>query len=172
MKKSTTVAVFILGLVFLIQTENSALSTDIEKSIEQASKVLLGASASQPEIVQALSQLLDCAAVLSESSQYADEIKNQLDIAKNEITKKSLFSDKGRQKLAFAYRMLTNGEKYQPPKELDDFVTPQQAAEKGMIYVKKLLEQTLDNINSGDQLQAAQGLVELVLMIVTPISGS
>ena len=133
---------------------------------------MFGGSASQAEIVQALTQLIDCAAVLSENSKYADEIKTQLDIAKNEFSQKSLFSDKGRQKLAFAYRMLTDGQKYQPPNELDEFVTPQQATELARQYIEKLVEQTLKDYKAGNQLQAAQNLVELVLMIVTPISGT
>ncbi len=156
----------------MVQTITSGEILDVEDQINQATQVLFGGSASQPEIAQALAQLIDCAAVLSKSSKYADEIKTQLDIAKNEFSQKSLFSDKGRQKLAFAYRMLTDGQKYEPPKELDEFVTPQQATELARQYFEKLVERTLKEYRTGNQLQAAQNLVELVLMIVTPISGA
>ena len=68
--------------------------------------------------------------------------------------------------------MLTNGQKYQPPKELDEFITPQQAMEKARQYAEKLVDQALKDYRAGNHLQTSQKLVELVLMIVTPISGS
>lgn len=172
MKKMLALALALLVFVLLAQAKILDEILDVEDQINQATQALFGSAASQPEIVQALTQLIDCAAVLSESSKYADEIKTQLGIAKNEFSQKSLFSDKGRQKLAFAFRMLTDGQKYKPPKELDEFVTPQQATEIAKQYIEKLVEQTFKDYRAGNQLQAAQNLVELVLMIVTPISGS
>jgi geranylgeranyl pyrophosphate synthase len=68
--------------------------------------------------------------------------------------------------------MLTNGQKYQPPAELNDFVTPQQATAKAQKYATKLVDQALSNHEAGQNIQAAKNLVELVLMIVTPISGT
>jgi len=172
MKKILGIAAAVFMVVFVTKTETAGESPDVDARIKQASQVLLGNSASREEMVQALAQLMDCAAMLSEKSRYADEIKSNLDIAKNEIMNNSLFSDKGRQKLSFAYRMLTNGQKYQPSKELDEFITPAQATEKARKYAENLVDQALKNLRAGNPLPAAQNLVEIVLMIVTPISGS
>jgi len=172
MKKMSVTAIVVLVFVFLLQTKSSGEIPDVESQIREATHMLLGNAASQEELVQALAQLIDCAAILSAESKYTAEIKTQLDIAKTEITQKSLFSDKGRQKLAFAYRMFTEGTQYRPPEELDDFVTPQQATEKARKYVERLVDNTLKDYKAGNHLQAAQNLVELVLMIITPIEGS
>ena len=172
MKKSLFIVAVVFIFIFMTKTETAGESLDVEAQIEQATQVLLGDSASREQIVQALSQLIDCAAILSKKSKYGEEIKSTLDIAKNEFKNESLFSDKGRQKLSFAYRMLTNGQKYQPPKELDEFITPQQATEKARTYIEKLVAQALKDHRAGNHLQTSQKLVELVLMIVTPISGT
>ena len=172
MKRISVTAIVVLLFVFLVQIKSSGEIPDLESQIKEATRLLLGNAASQEELVQALAQLIDCASILSAESKYAAEIKIQLDIAKTEITQKSLFSDKGRQKLAFAYRMFTEGKQYQPPEELNDFVTPQQATEKAKNYIEKLVNNTLKDYKAGNHLQVAQNLVELVLMIVTPIQGS
>jgi hypothetical protein len=172
MKKTSIVGILALLLIFLSHVEAPAAPGDVGKKIEQAARVLLGDSASREEIVQALIQIIDCAAALSEESRYTEEIRTQLGIAKNEFSQKSLFSDKGRQKLAFAYRMLTNGQKYQTPRELDDFVTPDQAMEKARIYAGKLVKRALEDYKAGNHPQSAKKLVELALMIVTPMSGT
>jgi hypothetical protein len=66
---------------------------------------------------------------------------------------------------------MTNGRKYERPKELDEFVTPAEAQEKGQKYGQKLVEAALGQIEAGKPGEAARLLLELVLMIVTPISG-
>jgi hypothetical protein len=152
-------------------TEAPGQTPDVRSEIKEASSVLLGSSASPERIVQALVRLIDCASSLSRESEYAGEIAEQLNIAKDEFRKNSFFSEKGRQKLSFAYRMLTDGEKYSPPRELEEFVTPQQATEKAREYAQKLVDQALKSHGEGENLLAARKLVELVLMIVTPISG-
>ena len=171
MKKTSIAVILALLFIFLSHADSLDAPGDIDEKIEHAAQVLLSDSVSRAEIVQALTQLMECAVTLSEESPYADEIKAQLEIAKNEISQKSLFSDKGRQKLAFAYRMLTNRKKYQTPRELNDFITPDQAMEKARNYAGKLVEQALDNYRAGNHQESAKKLVELVLMIVTPISG-
>jgi geranylgeranyl pyrophosphate synthase len=67
--------------------------------------------------------------------------------------------------------MMTNGKKYERPKELDEFVTPAEAQEKSQKYAKKLMEEALANLEEGNEGETAKLLLELVLMIVTPISG-
>jgi hypothetical protein len=163
-------AALVLGMFSI--TEAPCQAPDVHSEVKEASSVLLGSSASPDRIVQALVQLIDCASFLSRESEYAEEIANQLNIAKEEFQKNSFFSEKGRQKLSFAFRMLTNGLKYEPPKELDDFVTPQEATVKAREYAENLVKQALENHRQGDHLLAARKLVELVLIIVTPIEGS
>jgi DNA primase len=144
---------------------------DPKARIVEASNVLFSTSATKETLVNSLVQLLDVVVTLTSNSKYKDEIGQRIDIAKDLIKDESLFNDKARQYLAFAYRMITNGQKYQNPKELDEFVTPSEAQDKAMKYAKKLIAKALTELELGHKENAARPLLELVLMVITPISG-
>lgn len=146
-------------------------SQDPKTMIVEATNVLFNTSATKDTLVNSLVQLLDVVVTLTSTSKYKDEIGQRIDIAKDLIKDESLFNDKARQYLAFAYRMITNGQKYQKPKELDEFVTPSEAQDKAMRYAKKLIAKALAELELGHKENAARPLLELVLMVITPISG-
>ncbi len=149
-------------------------SKDTKARIEGAAGVFLGPadpSITKAKILNALLELLDITASLTPESQYKADIKYRIDVAKDLFQKESMFDEKARQYLSFAYRMMTNGKKYERPKELDEFVTPAEAQEKSQKYAKKLMEEALANLEEGNEGETAKLLLELVLMIVTPISG-
>ncbi|UCE39885.1 MAG: hypothetical protein JSV17_10385 [Candidatus Aminicenantes bacterium] len=144
---------------------------DPKTRIIEASNSLFSPSATKETLVNSLFQFLDVVVTLTSTSQYKDEISQRIDVAKELIENDSLFNDKARQYLSFAYRMITNGQKFQMPKELDEFVTPSEAQEKAMKYSKNLIAESLSELESGHKQKAARHLLELVLMVVTPISG-
>ena len=92
-------------------------------------------------------------------------------MAKKLFKETSLFNDKARQYLALSYRMMTNGQKFQKPEELDEFVTPEEAQEKAVKYTKQLIDKALTELDAGHPDKTAILLLELVLLVVTPISG-
>jgi len=145
---------------------------DTKTKINVACDVFFNPSASptQENIVSSLSQLLDIAASIT-TSQYKDDIKYRNDVAKELFKEKSLFNEKARQYLSFAYRMMTNGQKFQQPEELDEFVTPDEAQEKAMKYIRNLMDKALTELDAGNPDETAKFLVEMVLMVVTPVSG-
>jgi hypothetical protein len=144
---------------------------DPKARIVEVTSVLYGASATKEILVNSLAQLLDVVVELTSASQYKEEISQKIDVAKGLITNQSLFNDKARQYLSLAYRMISNGQKYQKPDELDEFVTPSEAQRKALNYAKNLIEKSLSELESGDQQKAAKSLLELVLMVITPVSG-
>jgi hypothetical protein len=168
---------FILAIIILILI--SALSgaliglKDTSTKILEASEVLFNPNASptKEKILDSLFQLLDIAASITTASEYKKDIKYRIDVAKDLFKNDSLFNEKARQYLSFAYRMMTNGQKYQTPKELDVFVTPAEAQEKAMKHAKKLVDKALSELEEGNPGETAKILLELVLMTVTPISG-
>ena len=139
--------------------------------IIEASNTLFKPPASQEVLIDSLIQLLDVAVVLTSKSQHKEEITRHIDIAKDLMKKDSLFNDKARQYISFAYRMVTNGQKYEKPKELDEFVTPAEAQQKAMKYAKGLIQKSLSDLEAGQEEMAAKFLLELVLMVITPVSG-
>jgi hypothetical protein len=149
-------------------------SQDAKAQIKEASGIFLGsadASVTKERILSALVELLEITQSLTHESQYNSEIKNRIDVAKDLFQKESIFNEKARQYLSLAYRMLTDGKKYEKPKELDEFVTPAEAQDKARKYAMELVDKALANLDSGKELETAKLLLELVLMVVTPISG-
>ena len=177
MKTKVTKRIFTLALLGMLSI--SGLSgvwysfEDTKTKINAACDVFFnpGATPTQKNIVNSLSQLLDIAASIT-TSEYKNEIKDRIEVAKELFKDDSLFNEKARQYLSFAYRMMTNGQKFQTPKELDEFVTPDEAQEKAMKYTRNLMDKALAELDAGNPGETAKYLVEFVLMIVTPISGS
>ena len=144
---------------------------DIETRIVNASSRMFSPNTSREQIVDSLVDFLDITLSLTASSKYRDEIKHHIEVAKDLFKNSSIFNDKARQYAALAYRMVTEGVKYQKPSVLDEFVTPAEAQEKAVKYAKELVELACTNVNQGDKSQAAKLILELVLLIVTPVSG-
>lgn len=67
--------------------------------------------------------------------------------------------------------MMTNGKKYEQPKEFEEFVTPRELQEKSLKYAKGLVDKALASLAAGNEGEAARLLLELVLMTVTPVLG-
>ena len=146
---------------------------DTKAKIVDATGVLFNPDAgpTKNNILDSLFQLLDVSASLTTATEYKDDIKYRIDVAKELFKDDSLFNEKARQYLSFAYRMMTNGQKYEKPEELEVFVTPAEAQEKAMKYAKMLVEKALSELDDGNPGETAKILLELVLMIVTPVSG-
>jgi len=174
MKKRIWGLLIAAALLFTLPSEIMIGSQDPKARIKEASSVFLQAadqSITKAKILNALLELLDISVSLTRESQYGAEIKYRIDVAKDLLQKDSIFNDKARQYLSFAYRMMTNGKKFEKPKGLEEFVTPAEAQEKAQKYAKKLVDEALTCLDEGNKGVTAKLLLELVLMIVTPVSG-
>jgi hypothetical protein len=166
-------AVF-LGLLCALFLAGTVPQEDTKTRIKEASSIFLGAadpSVTPARILKSILELLDITADLTPDSQYKKDILYRINVAKDLFQKESMFNEKARQYLSLAYRQMTNGKKYERPKELDEFVTPAEAQEKSRKYGRGLVDSALAAIDAGKPGEAARLLLELVLMIVTPISG-
>lgn len=165
-------ALSVLLTILFVSSSGAPIRLQEPKSrIMEASEALFNTSGTMETMIDSLTQLLDVVVTLTSASQYRDEIAQHVEVAKKLIKNQSLFNEKARQYLSLAYRMVTNGKKYQSPKELDEFVTPAEAQQKAMRYAKELIEKSLFELESGHAENAAKYLLELVIMVVTPVSG-
>jgi hypothetical protein len=152
----------------------SVAQDDTKSRILKATNTLIGPpdpSMTREKITIVLLELLDLAAAITPDNQYRQEIRSRIDVAKDLIKKNSIFNDKAHQYLSFAYRMMTNGKKFEPPKELEEFVTPAELQEKTQKYMKGLVAKTLQSLEAGDAGETARLLLEMVLMTLTPATG-
>jgi len=174
MIKRPMASVISLGIFYVLLSAGTAAPEDTKARIKGASGIFLGAtdpSVTSAQVLKSILELLDITAVLTPDSQYKKDIQYRIDVAKELFQKESMFDEKARQYLSLAYRQMTNGKKYEKPKELDEFVTPAEAQEKAQKYGRKLVEEACSRIDAGQPGEAARLLLELVMMIVTPISG-
>ena len=146
----------------------------LRERIISATNTLMGRQDSPPTmetIVGALLELLDLSAAITPDNQYKAEIQSRIAVAKDRIRNLSIFDDKARQYLSFAYRMMTNGKKYEMPEELDEFVTPAELQEKSLRYMEGLVTQSLQSLEAGNSQDTARLLLEMVFMTITPNAG-
>jgi hypothetical protein len=156
------------------RARGAADSDDYKSRILDATNTLVGPpdpSMTQEKIAGTLAKILDLAVELTPDNQYKPEIKSRIEIAKDLITKSSIFNDKARQYLSFAYRMMTDGKKFEPPKELDVFVTQAELQAKTQKYAKDLVARGVQALEAGRAAETAKLLLELVLMTLTPVRG-
>jgi hypothetical protein len=168
-----TLVVCVVSLLFVLSlSRGDFVQEDIKIQIVEAADVWLNPkpSVTMEDRLGSLSKLLDIAASIT-TSEYKDDIQYRVDVAKELFRDDSMFNDKARQYLSFTYRMMTNGQKYEKPEELDVFVTPDEAQQKATAYAKNLMGKALSEWDAGRPGETAKLLLELVLMIVTPISG-
>jgi hypothetical protein len=171
MKIRPLAGLMILVFLFSILPGILRAAEDMETRITKASNDLFDPATSKEKMVNSLIELLDITISLTESSKYSDEIKHHIDVAKDLFKNSSIFNEKAHQYLSLAYRMVTGGAKYQKPPELDEFITPAEAQEKALKYAKKLVEDAHTSVRKCNEGNAARLILELVLLIVTPISG-
>ena len=171
MNKRSLFLIFISAIIFTASHGTFMGAEDIEARLIKASNDLFDSSPSKEKMVNSLIDFLDITLSLTASSKYRDEIKHHIDVAKELFKNSSIFNDKARQYVSLAYRMVTEGVKYQKPPELDEFITPAEAQEKALKYAKKLVEHARTSVRNGKDGNAAKLILELVLLIVTPISG-
>ncbi len=174
MKKPAISLVVITGILVSCLSGHPAAQDETRDRIAKATNTLTGqagAAVTMKGIVDALSELLDVSAVLTPDNQYKKDIHYRIGVAKDLMRDGSIFDDKARQYLSFAYRMMTNGKKFEPPKELDEFVTPAEHQEKALKYIKGLVTATFESLTEGDNQEAARLLLEIVLMTMTPVAG-
>ena len=123
------------------------------------------------KLTEAIIELLDVVAATTPDNQYRKDIQYRIDVAKDLIKRDSLFNDKARQYLSFAYRQMTSGVKFEAPKELQEFVTPTEFQEKSLKYLKGLVDKAQTSLAAGKTADTAKTVLEMVLMIMTPVSG-
>lgn len=171
MKKKICLLSVLLTILLISSSRASIRQQDSKNRIIEATDALFGSPGTKDTLINSLSEFLDVVVELTSSSQYTEEITNHIEVAKDLIKNTSLFNDKARQYLSLAYRMITNGQKYQRPDELDEFVTPAEAQQKAISYTKNLIEKSLFELESGNTENAAKYLLEVVILVVTPVSG-
>ena len=164
----------VTGFLFSCLSGSPVAQDDTRDRIVKVTNTLTGQTdtpVTMETIVDSLLELMDLSAAITPDNQYKEEIVSRIGVAKDLIKDGSIFDDKARQYLSFAYRMMTDGRKYQMPQELDEFVTAAELQEKTLRYVERLVTQSLQSLEDGERQNTARLLLEIVLLTITPHPG-
>ena len=163
MKKQFVIGVMYFGLLSAnVLAKAGVGAEDVSKMIQQASAALLNPSSSGEQIQGALIRLLDAAAATLPKSARVSEVRSNLEAAKADLKGHSLFSEKGHQHLALAYRALNSGKDFQFPEI--------RSIEDAKVYAQKLVAASIAGIEKGPDSPTSRLLLECVLLVVTPIA--
>lgn len=175
MMKTKTVRLFITAIAFLVVFAGAQSPQEATKDkLLRLTKLLTGPAdpaMTRVKIEDTIIELLDVVSAVTPENRYRKDILYRIDVAKDLIKKQPLFDDKARQYLNFAYRQMTNGVKFEPPKEPQEFVTPAEFQEKSSKYMKALFDKAQSALAAGNNAESAKLLLEIVLSIMTPVSG-
>ena len=172
--KATAVSVAVVAMAWLAACSGAQPQQEnTQDRLRRATQVLVGPpdGVATEKVVGAVLELLDLAAAITPDNEFRKDVRYRIDVAKDLIKKTSLFNEKARQYVSFAYRQMTNGVKYEPPKDLQQFVTPAELQAKSQNYLKGLVDHAQTSLAAGTPAETAKTLLEIVLMIMTPVGG-
>lgn len=140
-----------------------------EALIGHARAVVLAPHFSREDITGALAEVLDAALLILPATDYADDFKARIGTVRKMLAEGVLFSDKERQYLGFAYKMVNGGAAWQVPAEL----TAEARMEKSIDLARKicagLLDSALAEHKAGRRELAVRDLLGFVILVVTPM---
>jgi len=169
MKNMTVVTAGIFSLLLFAAAPLQAADSDIAGMIAHANSVMLDHSASRDAHRRAMIEILDASLLILPQTESTDECRSRIEGAKAEFDEKSLFTDKGHQYLSLAYRLLTSGEKWQFPKEVQGAYQGEDIMARAKKEAQKLIDSALGELNAGHGQESVRYLLEYVLMVITPV---
>ena len=169
MKTHTTIALIALGLLGSSAPFLPGFPNDAESMVSRACSVIMTPNTSTEAIVKALMEILDASLLILPKTDYSEEYKSRIEVAKKMCEERSMFSDKAHQYLGLAYKLVTGGKAWQMPEELTSAYREKDIMAQAKKVCQKLIDSALAERRAGHDEQAVRYLLEFVLMVITPI---
>ncbi len=164
----------LIVLAGLTLPATAAAQDSLRSRLVAATNTLMGRGAAPPDLrdfERGVRGLMDLAAAITPENQYQAEIQRLLAVARDRVRDFSLFDAKARQYTSFAYRMMTNGGRYEVPATFSVFVTPAELQTKVIRHMDSLVTESVRSFDAGNRQDAARILLEIVLLTMTPSPG-
>jgi len=168
MKKSKTTA--LIGLAFLLAAIPvfGGSQEDPEVLINRARSVIQNPNFSCNAITNSLRDALGAALLILPETDYEEDFRARIETVRKMFDDEVLFSDKGRQYLGLAYKMVSGGKSWQIPEELKT-LDPRKGIERSREICQNLLDSALAELKAGRNEKAVSLLLEYVILVITPI---
>jgi len=137
--------------------------------VNRAFSVIMTPTSSSDAIMKALTEILDASLLILPKTDYSEEYKSRIEVAKKTFEERSMLNDKSHQYLGLAYRLVTGGKVWQMPEELTSAYREKDIMAQAKKVCQKLIDSALAERKAGRNEQAVRYLLEFVLLVITPI---
>jgi hypothetical protein len=169
MKKRAMIALVVLGLIVSAAPVLAGQKSTPEAMIGRARAAVRNPDGSRDAILKALVEVLDASLMILPKTDYADEFRSRVEWVRGSLEEGNLFSDKARQYLGLAYKLVAGGSLWQVPEELKSAASAKKGIERATEICVELLDSALAERKAGNDEKAVRRLIEFVLLVVTPI---
>ena len=170
MKTHRSIILLSLGLLCILTAPAlRASETGPEATITKARAYILDPNFSPRGIEQVLVEVLDVSLAILPQKDYASEYKSRIEWVKASFADKHLFSDKTRQYLGLAYKLVANGTAWQLPEELKSVSSSQDGMNAAIRVCARFLESAAAEMKAGNNEKAVRHILDFVIMVVTPV---
>jgi hypothetical protein len=169
MKNCAVSAFAVLGLLLPSALAAQSPETGPEAMILRARAVIMVPDASRDAITKALIDALDASLLILPETDDSKEFRSRVETVRKIFDEGRLFSDKARQYLELAYKLVSGGRAWQLPEELKTAYREKDMMERAKNACLKLVDSALAERKAGHNEAAVQRLVEFVILVITPI---
>lgn len=169
MKSRAMIALMVLGLIVSTAPVLAGQERTPDAMIGRARAAVRNPDGSRDAILKALVEVLDASLMILPKTDYADEFRSRIEWVRDSLKKGDLFSDKARQYLGLAYKLVAGGSLWQVPEELISAESAKKGIERATEICVELLDSALAERKAGNDEKAVRHLIAFVLLVVTPI---
>ena len=169
MKSKSTIALIGISALLAAAPALGAGETGPEALIGQARAVVTAPHFSRDEITKALVNTLDASLLILPSTGQPAETRSLIESARNVMDKGDLFSGPAYGDLGKAYASVAGGRAWKIPEELTAVGDSSKGIQLATKICVKLLDEALAAYKAGQNEEAVRDLLDMVLLVVTPI---
>jgi len=168
-KNRATISLVLFGLLVSGAPLIGGQDKSPEAMINEAVSALMTPSASRDAVMSALLEVLDASLLILSETEYAEEYRSRIEVAKTTLDRRGFFSDKARQYLGLAYRLVTGGKVWTIPEELSSAYREKDIMTQARKICRKLADSALSELAAGRNERSVRHLLEFVLLVITPV---
>lgn len=169
MKIHRSIAFVVLALLVAATPFLRSADTKAEDMINHAYSVIMTPSSPTDAIMLALSEILDASLLILPKTDYSEEYRTRVEVAKKTFADRSLFNDKSHQYLGLAYKLVTGGQAWKVPEELTSAYREKDIMAQAKKICQRSIDSALAELRAGRNERSIRHLLEFVLMVITPI---
>jgi hypothetical protein len=169
MKTHKTIGRVVLALLVATTPFLRSADTKAEDMINHAYSAIMTPSSPTDAIRLALNEILDASLLILPKTDYSEEYRTRVEVAKKMFAERSLFNDKSHQYLGLAYKLVTGGQAWKAPEELTSAYREKDIMAQAKKICQRSIDSALAELKTGRSERSVRYLLEFVLTIITPI---